>query len=240
MNDFVEYTFRIIGTNPNSIPMSRLALYMGELAKLMGSQDEVHFNHLKDSSVGIVAHAPVSCVPVISPRIREASTGAPDSDAASPWKKINEYLSQDGWTAEMPLPNGGVKIDFPGIVTTIKPLRSITQRTSVQGRLVRIEGSGNAIKIGLEIDGTLSARISLDANDAQEVAKYFHKFIRLNGEGKWKRDNEGVWSLDSLIATSFEVLEDTPLKATLEKLKDIFPDGSGKDTLKAISELRSA
>jgi hypothetical protein len=240
MNDFVEYTFRIIGPSPKSIPMSRLALYMGELARLMGAQDEVHFDHLKNESVGIVAIAPVACVPIISPRIREASKGSPDSDAYSPWKRINDYLSQDGWTAEMPLPNGGEKIQFLGNSPTVVPLRSITQRTSIQGRLVRVEGGGDTVKVGLEVDGSLTARVSLDAIHALELAKHFHQFVRLNGEGKWKRDIAGTWSLDSLNATSFEVLVDAPLNATLEKLREIIPSGSGKNIAEAINELRRA
>lgn len=241
MDDFLEYPFRIIGPKPDTIPMVRLALYMAELAKLMGSPEHVHFKEVLDKSVSIVACADAQQVSVISPRIRDAAHNDNDADASAPWRKINEALAEDGWTAELPLPKGGELISFPGKTKASKAIRSVTQHTAIQGRLVRIEGAGDLVKIGLEIDGGLTAAgISLNTTAAIELAHRFHQFVRLSGEGKWSRNTEGKWTLDNLKATSFEVLDDEPIDETLGKLRELLTPDGAKEVVKNIDELRRA
>jgi len=97
------------------------------------------------------------------------------------------------------------------------------------------------VKVGLEIDGDLSAAgISLNATAAIELAHCFHQFVRLSGEGKWSRNTEGKWSLDNLKATAFEVLDDEPLDETLSKLKNLLEPGSAQEIVKNVDELRRA
>jgi hypothetical protein len=240
VTDFLEYSFRIVGPKPGTISMARLAVYMLELAKLMGATESVHFQEVRDRSVSIVAFAEAQAVSIISPRIREAAQNDNDADAAAPWRKLNEFLAEDGWTAEMPLPKGGETIAFPGATNASKVIRVVNQHTSVQGRLIRIEGAGDRVKIGLEIDGDLNARISIDAIHAMSLAKLFHQYVRVSGDGKWRRDIAGKWYLDNLSASSFEILEDLPLRETLDKLRDILPDAGGSNLVNAITELRRA
>lgn len=240
MSEFIEYSFRIVGPKPETIPMVRLATYIGEFARLLGSQDDVHFERIVDKSVGIVALVRAEDVSIVSPRVREASQGNTEADAAVSFKKLNEYLGEDGWTAELPLPNGGQVIVFPGTVKTSKAIRIVNQHTSIQGRLVRIEGGGDLVKVGLDIDGDLSARISVNAAHAKELALLFHQHVRLSGEGRWKRDTDGKWLLDNLNATAFELLEDIPISEAIDRLKEIFPAGSGERVIRAVDELRSA
>lgn len=213
---------------------------MAELARLMGSSDSVHFDRIEDKSVSIVALASQEDIALISPRVRGASRGDLSADGASAFRKLNELLSDDGWHAEMRLPRSGEVIAFPGKARTSVALRSMSQTTSIQGRLIRLEGAGEMVKVGLEIDGQLTARISLDAHNAQKLATHFHKFVRLTGEGRWKRDSSGRWSLESLTASSFELLNDEDLRDVLLRLGETIPPGSGKDIVAAVSELRRA
>jgi hypothetical protein len=240
MSDFLEYSFRIIGPTPATMPMSRLAAYMAELARLMGCQEAVHLDRIEEGSVAIVVVASQSEVPIISPRIRNASTGDSNVDGVASWRKINEYLAEDKWGGEMRLPRSAEVIVFPGKTKAATVLRSFNQATSVQGRLVRLEGAGEIVRVGLDIDGDLTARISIDAKNAQQLAAFFHRSVRLNGEGRWRRDADGRWSLDNLVASSFELLDDDDLKHALQRLGQTIPPGAGNEILKAIKELRSA
>lgn len=240
MSEFFEYPFRIIGPKPDTIPMSRLATYMAELARLMGSQDAVHFSRIEDKSVSIVAFVSAEEVPLISPRIRSAASSDVNADAASPWRKLNEFLAEDGWTAEMPLPKSGEVIAFPGKSKSVAILRAVSQPTSVQGRLIRIEGAGEQVRVGLEIDGDLTAKISIGSQQARDLAKHFHRSVRMSGEGRWRREGDGRWHLEYLAATSFEVLEDATLDEALARLREIVPPGSGEEIVRAVNELRSA
>ncbi|MBB2670955.1 UNVERIFIED_ORG: hypothetical protein GGE44_000496 [Rhizobium esperanzae] len=240
MSELVEYSFRIIGTKPSSIPMVRLAVYMAEFGRLLGCQESVHFDKIVDASVGIVALVRPEDVPVVSPRVRDASSGSADADAASHYRKLNEYLGEDGWSAELPLPKGGQVIAFPGAVRSARAIRVVNQHTSVQGRLIRIEGGGDRVKVGLEIDGDLTARISVPSELIRELATLFHQHVRLSGDGRWKRDSDGKWYLDNLNASSFERLDDIPLSEALGRLRNVIPEGAGEKIIKAVDELRSA
>lgn len=240
MTDFIEYPFRIIGPKPETIPTARFAQYVAELAKLLGAAESVHFKEILDKSVSIVAIADEQAVATISPRIREAAQNDNSAEAAGPWRKLNELLAEDGWTAELPLPKGGEVIAFPGASKASKVIRVVNQHTSVQGRLIRIEGAGDRVKIGLEIDGDLNARISIDAVHAISLAKLFHQYVRVSGDGRWRRDTAGKWFLDNLNAASFEVLEDLSLSETLKKVREASPGLGGVDLVEAIRELRRA
>lgn len=220
--------------------MARLAQYLAEYAKLLGSTEHVHFSHIQEGSAELHAMAPTECVPLISPRIRSASSGDVDSPGFSPWKRINEMLSEDGWVAELPLPRSAEIIKFPGYIRNSKAIRIVTQATTVQGRLIRLEGAGDTIHVGLDIDGDLTARISIDATVALQIAPYWHQHVRLSGDGKWKRDENGRWILDRLNAKSFELLDDAPLGEVLDRLRKIIVPGSGKAIIDAVDELRRA
>ncbi|MBB4952847.1 hypothetical protein H4S14_000890 [Agrobacterium vitis] len=240
MSEFLEYSFRIIGPKPDTMPMSRLALYMADLARLMGATKDVHFQRIEDRSVSIIASAPQSEIPIISPRLRAASRGGAAADVAAPWRRINGYLAEDGWNAEMKLPRSADVIVFPGKVKAATILRSISQHTSVQGRLVRLEGTGDVVRVGLELDGNLKAGISISSHHAKDLAGFFLRYVRLSGDGIWKRDSDGKWSLDKLNASAFELLDEADLKSVLGQISDLIPSGTGKDIYAAVDELRSA
>ncbi len=240
MTELLEYSFRIIGPSPDTLPMARLAVYVAELARLMGNQDGIHLSRIDPGSVALVVTAGQADISLISPRIRGAATGDVTADGSGPWRKINEYLSEDGWSAEMRLPRSAEIIAFPGKAKIAKAIRSVTQPTSVQGRLIRLEGAGEIVKVGLHIDGDLSARISIDAAKAQQLASFFHRSVRLSGDGRWRRSADGKWSLESLVANSFEVLGEVDIKSTLRDLAMIIPSGTGSAALAAVDELRRA
>lgn len=220
--------------------MARLAQYMAEYASLLGSTEHVHFDRVQEGSLELHAYAPADYVAVISPRVRAASMGDDTVPGYSPWKKLNDFLAQDGLKAELPLPKGGEVISFPGRTHDSKAIRTVTQATSIQGRLVKLNGGGDVVHVGLEMDSDLPAKISVDVTISHQLAPYWHKFVRLSGDGKWKRDENGRWILDRLHAKSFEPLEDIPLGEVLDRLRQIIPPGSGKDIIDAVDELRRA
>ena len=238
MIDFVEYRFRIIGPSPETLPMGRLAAYMAELARLLGSEEKIHFDRIENRSVGVVARVPPEEIATVSPRVRAAAHNDEQADAAVPFRQLNKLLGEDGWKAELPLPQCGEVIQFPGTSRNEKALKRVQQPTTIRGRLIRIEGSGDVVKIGLEIDGRLSARVSFPAASVQDLARHFHHHVSVTGDGRWKRDDDGQWSLEDLKAVSFEPLDDSPLSTVLDRLRNLMPAGEGTKIIKAVDELR--
>lgn len=238
MTGFIEYRFRIIGPSPETMPMARLATYMAELARLFGSEDKIHFDRIEDSSVGMVALVPGEDVATVSPRIRAAARNDNQTGAMGPFRQLNKLLGEDGWKAELPLPQGGELIQFPGTPRGEKVLRRIQQPTTIRGRLVRIEGSSDPVKIGLDIDGRLSARVSFPAASIQDLARHFHHHVSVTGEGSWRRDEDGNWSLEHLRAVSFEPLDESSLLTVIGKMRELMPSGEGAEIVSAVDALR--
>ena len=110
------YTLRIVGSHPNKLTLERMAVYLAELAKLMGEKDKVHFDKLSRGSAALKAWAEDEAAPRVSKRLSLAtaqSNQAP-KDALSALVKINELLIQDGTRGELKDPSGAVIYPFPG------------------------------------------------------------------------------------------------------------------------------
>lgn len=235
LRDMLELPFTLVGASPETLPAAKMARYVLDLAELMGSADQVHFKEIREGSAVIALAIEQEARPLVLPRIRSAARGAVDAEGGRAWTKINVRLSEDGFTARMALPGGEV-IQFPGAPKADRPIGPIKQLTSLQGRLVRIEGGGDPVMIGLDEDTGLASKITIPASRAQELAGYFHQHVRLTGMGRWRRTAEGEWQLSQLDADSFEVLDDTPFGDVIRRVRDLIPRGEGAAALRWLKD----
>lgn len=65
------YELYIDAFTPDSIPMARLAEYMGGFAALLGHREHVHFGKLKPGSLGLAARVDEIVRPKVDRRIDE-------------------------------------------------------------------------------------------------------------------------------------------------------------------------
>ena len=63
MKEQREYRFIIDPYSPGTLPMARLAAYMGELARLLGRLDKVHFVRLEEGSTVLVQRVEPEAAP---------------------------------------------------------------------------------------------------------------------------------------------------------------------------------
>lgn len=234
-----EYTFRITGFTPDTLPMGRLADYLGDLAQLLGSKEHVHLDRIEPGSIRLVAAVDQEARPVVSPRVRSAARGEGPKDARLAWSRLNDRLGKDGTSASLELPGGEV-IAFPGTAPPSKPIGPLRQETTIQGRLVRLEGYGDDVSVGLEEETGLAGRVVVRAAVARELASHFHQHVRLSGGGRWRRDTDGQWCLDHLDVTAFEALDDAPMVDVLRRAGGLLPEGSAQKAIEIIQELRRA
>lgn len=234
-----EFEFRIEGYSPDTLPLERLAEYLLGFAQLLGSKDGVHFGSVEKGSVRLVAKVDQEALPVVSPRVRSAATGEGGKDARAAYARLNDLLGKDGVVAALTLPGNRV-IPFPGTKPPAKPIGPLRQPTSLQGRLVRLEGNGNLVGVGIDDGSDIAGRIVVKADLARQMAAYFHTHVRLSGDGKWRRNAEGQWDLEQLDVASFEPLEDEPIGEVLRKAGQMLPEGSARDAVQIIRDLRRA
>lgn len=234
-----EYSFRIAGFTPETLPMVRLAEYLGDFAKLLGSPEHVHFGDLKDGSAVLVAAVDQEARPVVNPRVRAATRGDGSKEAVGAWNRLNEMLGRDNTSATLEFPGGEV-IPFPGSAPPAKPIGPVRQDTTIQGRIVRLEGYGEDISVGVEDETGLTGRVVVKATHASEIGELFHRYVRFAGSGKWRRDTDGQWCLEHLDVTSFEALDEQPLDETLRQAGEFLPQGASQRAIEIIRELRRA
>ncbi|HFH4609255.1 TPA: hypothetical protein ACXIE1_000860 [Pseudomonas aeruginosa] len=205
------YTLRIKGSHPRKLPLDRLALYLAELAKLLGEREHIHFDKLSVGSAAVKVWADPEAAPAVSQRVALATRHLDEADeeAIRALHRINELLSQDGKKGELKSPEGAVIYPFPGRAKA-EPVKEIVidQASTVSGQVIKIGGRDETIPLLLKDADGMEYRCTIrGAQLAKEIAAhYLGDPIEVSGKGKWRRTADGRWSLENLTVTSWNVL----------------------------------
>ena len=95
MTDTQEYRFVIDAYSPETLPMSRLAEYMADLARLLGRAERVHFVRLEPGSTVLVQSVEPEAVPEVQKRIRAVARDDAPADVTDAFKALNRHLAND-------------------------------------------------------------------------------------------------------------------------------------------------
>lgn len=218
-----EYQFKIDGPyKPSTIPMGRLAEYMGALADLLGEEPSVHFEQVKEGSAILVARVDEPARPKVEGRVRNVRLGDAPQDALKAFRLLDDLLASDNATGMLSDGADNV-IAFPG-VTRPRPIKygPFKQEGVVEGRIVRIGGTDDSIHVHLRDGAVTLSSIETNPEMAKELGRYlFDNVVRLHGVGTWLRTEGGSWELRKFKATQFEVLDDTPLPEVVAGLRAV-------------------
>ncbi|MBW5416082.1 MULTISPECIES: hypothetical protein [unclassified Pseudomonas] len=205
------YTFRIIGSSPNRLPLDRLALYLAELAKLMGENEHIHFDRVVKGSAALRVWAEPEVAPAVSKRISLAiakSTKAP-KEAIYALDHINKLLIHDGKKAELKSPDDTVLYPFHG-GKKIKAIKDIIvdDESTVTGRVIKIGGKDDTIPMLLIDSDGVEYHCTIRGEElARDIGlHYLGDPIAVSGKAKWRRSFDGKWTLDQLLVKSWTTL----------------------------------
>ncbi|MFM0260900.1 MFS transporter [Paraburkholderia sediminicola] len=212
--------FRIDAFTPDTLPMSRLAEYLTQLADLLGSHEHVHFMSVKKGSAVPQAKVDFPAIPKVQARLQLAhSVDAPD-DVRKPFEAINRLLKADNAKATLKAGNV-VYVKFLGReIPDERPYR-LREAGSLDGIVIRIGGTDRTIPVWLQsLDGeTIYKGIETTPETARSlVGHYLGKPVRVHGQGVWERSSEGGWSLVSFHIAHFEELDETPADEVFARL----------------------
>ncbi len=222
MADGEEFSFQIDAYTPDTMPMSRLSEYMRELAIILGEEKAVHFVRLKDGSTQLVHRVEREAVPKVRARASAARRGRGARDAIRAYHTINRMLRDDNGRGVLREESTGAEIiDFPGREETEEKFEGVHQRGTVDGELVRVGGTGKSARVILFAEGQQIPHCYANRGLAKRLGARLYEQVRLSGTGRWTRDADGVWQMDSFKVESFEVLKDERLSEVLEKLRRI-------------------
>lgn len=234
MNDNGEYRFVIDAYSPDTLPMSRLAEYMADLARLLGSADRVHFVRLEAGSTVLVQRVEPEVVVEVSRRMRGLADNTAPIDATNAFKALNRRLANDDATGS--LQEGGAEvIPFPGR-NQPQPVTfgAFNQPGVLDGVLIRVGGQGDTVPAHLR-DGEVIHMCQATRDMARQLAVHLYgPTLRVQGEGRWEREADGGWLMKRFNIARFEELDDAPLGDVVERLRGV--EGSGWKEIDAPAE----
>lgn len=239
MTDEFEYRFKIDVFTPETLPMKRLAAYMAPLADLLGEEASVHFARLEPGSAVVVAKADPPAFPKIRGRVEAVGRGDAPRDAQQAYRRIDQMLAEDNAVGELTPPKGaGTVIPFPGR-TRPQPVRygPIIQPGALEGVLVRIGGVDETVPVVIQPEvEAKSFRCNATRKLAKQLAAHLFAWVRVHGEGRWQRTEDGDWELLRFNISEFEVLDESSLAEIASQLRSV--EGNGwKEVTDPIEEL---
>lgn len=248
MPDWKEFRFKIEGEakgvqiTPLTIPLARLALYLVDLAQLLGHRESVHLVGVEHGSTQPVIYVDAEEESRVMERVRQAQRGAAPRDANWAYRKLDTKLRQDNASAAfINVSRRAQVIEFPGVKTNVpEAYGPIRERASLVGELKRLGGFDPTIPIHLQRADGLIFYCDADENIAKQLAPLYSRVVRVHGIATYSRGKEGVWKIDHFKIQSFdpEPLSAENFSTTMEKLRSI-PGNEWTTMADPLEELRA-
>ncbi len=215
-----DLSFRIDVFTPETLPMGRLAEYLGHLSALYGFKDRVHFKGVEAGSAILKADVEDDAYPKVMIRINSISSHDGLKDVAKAYEQIDEMLRQDNAIGELKV--GAKIIPFPGRKKIIEETITIHQWTEVDGVVIKIGGKDSSIPVTVrDIEGTLYNCQIYGEDRARDLAKYYlGATLRIGGDAKLVRNPLSGWSIQNLIIKDYEPIEYRDLASTFADLRN--------------------
>jgi hypothetical protein len=140
--------------------------------------------------------------------------------------RLNDYLRNRGWNAELRDHEGAVLLAFPGALAANDPVhevRVVKQVTSLVGTVIKIGGRDETVPMTLRLDSGEYVEVTVKGRDrARQLAPYlFGDELRFTGLTTMRRNEEGHWECESMLVDSFETLDGRPLESLFESLSQV-------------------
>lgn len=231
----LEYRFHIDAYTPETLPMARLAEYLADLARFLGNPEAVHLIDIEEGSTVLVQIIDWEAEPKVTERIRGVKTGTAPKDAMDAYRELDRKLGKDNASAELRADQQKL-IEFPGRKQMPAVYGPFAQQGTLDGVPIVVGGRSDPVPVHLE-DGDVVHNCLASRQVAKKIADHlFTSVIRAQGTGRWHRDEEGNWIMDSFRIADFDILSNKPLKEVVADLRAI-PGSEWKTFDDPLSEL---
>lgn len=196
---------------------------MTAVAQLLGEQSHVHFKAVESGSTALKAEVETPAVPKVKKRIHAIGMGDAPKDALKAYDQLDEMLRDDNAIGRLEGPGGATIIPFPGR-NRPEPLiyGPVKQDGYLDGQIYRIGGKDATIHVSIRDGERDFTRLETDTLVAQELGQFLlSEPLRFYGLGTWYRFGSGEWELRRFKIDSFEVLDETKLSDSFQKLRSV-------------------
>lgn len=229
-----KYVFKIKGGySVETLPMERLALYLADLAKMLGEPESVHFIDLTEGSAKVGWAVDEDASPVVEDRIERIARGEADVVYMEAYRSLNRRLREDHTEGEI-MPEGGATI-LPFLGASAPPaveFNGIPKVGHIDGVIIRVGGRREEIHVQVQAENGIFSKCVASKAVAKTLANHiFDDELRLHGTGRWSRGETGQWTLQKFVISHFEVLDPTPLRQVIADVREMGKDAWSGDNL---------
>lgn len=234
-----EYRFKIDAYTRETLPMSRLAEYLDELAKVFGEDHSVHFSHLEDGSVVPVVRVDYEAVPKVKHQLRLVKLKEAPKKVMDASARINKLLREDNTSGYIAAPDEKKVVVFPGIKRDTSPaFGPFTESGTLEGVPIMIGGEQDWVPIHLEGHKKETLICVAKRSVAKEMASYlFTVPVRVEGKARWLRNEDNEWELVSFRVHGFTALKTSTLADDIKTLRKV--PGKWKELDDPLGELNN-
>jgi len=217
-----EYRFEIDAFSPTTIPMTRLAEYVSDLAKMFGNNNSVHLLKIESGSTVPVIMVEWEAEPKVRDRLRAIKNHEAPEEAQQAVKDIDRRLLQDNARAILSDPVGGKIFHFLGRENATRmEFGPVSQAGVFQGVPIKVGGENDPVPVHLE-DGKDKHIVLARRSLAKDIAQHlFTSVVRVEGTGRWIRHTDGEWEMLSFHAASFKVIEHADIRKNIGELRKV-------------------
>ena len=238
-----DLILKIEAYSPATMPMSRLAEYMADLAMLLGEKESVHFVRIADGSTQLVHRVDHEAFPKVEERLRLVKSGTGPREARNAAAEIDKRLATDNATGVLMEVTGAPIIPFPGIDRLVEPeFGPFNEPGTIDGVVIRVGGQTDRVPVHLQTRTGFESHCQATRDVARELAKHiFGLELRCIGVGRWYRDRTGNWEMRRFMISEFVPLDTRPLPEVVADLQAVEKNGWRKisDPWAELAKLRS-
>ena len=208
---------------PATLPMARLAEYLGDLATVLGEKEHVHFLELRHGSTAVAHVVDHEAVTRVRERLHAVRIGEADSEARNAHARIQQRLYHDNARAVLRVAGDEEEhlLSFPGAIRDWEQYGPFSEHGQLYGVPISVGGKRQIVNVRLQ-DGDRIHNCEADRDVALRLAPLlFHHHVRVYGTGRYSRDSEGRWEMRSFRISHFDELDDRPLAETVERLRAV-------------------
>jgi hypothetical protein len=220
---FSEYLFTIEDFTPETIPLSRLAQYLKELAVIFGHSESVHLIAVEHGSAAQRFLVNTNDEIKVRERIQSVRAKEAPDEARRADNAVNEMLREDNTRAAVIDPTHRKILPFPGReLNKLLEYGPITQIDTLEGVPIEVGGKQEWVPVHLEDSQRVVRICHAKRSMAKEIARHiFTNTVRVHGTARWVRHRSGEWEMKDFRAKGFEVLPETNLRESLERIRAI-------------------
>lgn len=219
--DKSNYTFRINGCSPETLPMAHLARYLAEISNVLEGVNNVHFESITPGSARLNFSVAGESKSVAKTRLASVT-----SDPKGAKRNIGRLLKAHGYSSaklyhgKMPMWTIAGKVADKGQIVSMK-------NEALQGLLFDLGGKQDTVRAFLQASDGKEYRCKVDREIAEEMKSHLWHQIQVIGDAEWlKEPVKNEWVLSSFVISEFKPLKRASIRETFQALSSL-PSGWG-------------